>query len=88
MMNGSYIEGATNPETSQALAAIVKAPFLDTPSRLETLYLATLTRRPKPEEMTLLVKFVEKRKTADEKEKAFADILWAILNGPEFHLNH
>jgi hypothetical protein len=88
MMNGSYIEGATDPETSQALAAIVKAPFLDNPSRIETLYLATLTRRPKPEEMSLLVKFVDKRKTADEKEKAFADILWAILNGPEFHLNH
>ena len=22
------------------------------------------------------------------QEKAFADIVWAILNGPEFHLNH
>ena len=46
MMNGSYIDGATNPETSQVLGAIVKAPFLDTPGRIETLYLATLTRRP------------------------------------------
>jgi Protein of unknown function (DUF1549)/Protein of unknown function (DUF1553) len=88
MMNGSYVEGATNPETSQALAAIVKAPFLDTPGRIETLYLATLTRRPKPQERSLLMRFVDKRKTAEEKEKAFADIFWAILNGPEFHLNH
>ena len=46
MMNGSYIEGATNPEASQALGAIVAAPFLDTRGRIETLYLATLTRRP------------------------------------------
>ncbi len=88
MMNGTYVEGATNPETSQALAAIVKAPFLDTPERIETLYLATLTRRPKPEELSLLQRYVDKRKTAEEKEKAFADIFWAILNGPEFHLNH
>ncbi len=88
MMNGTYVEGATNPDTSQALAAIVKAPFLDTRGRIETLYLATLTRRPKPEELTLLSRFVEKRKTAEEKEKALADIFWAILNGPEFHLNH
>ena len=88
MMNGSYIEGATNPDTSRALAAIVKAPFLDTPGRIETLYLATLTRRPRPDEQALLVPFVERRKTADEQAKALADIFWAILNGPEFHLNH
>ncbi len=88
MMNGSYIDGATNPETSRVLGAIVKAPFLDTPGRIETLYLATLTRRPKPDERAFLVKYVERRKTADEQAKALADIFWAILNGPEFHLNH
>ncbi len=88
MMNGSYIDGATNPETSQVLGAIVKAPFLDTPGRIETLYLATLTRRPRPDELALLVRFVERRKSDDEQAKALADIFWAILNGPEFHLNH
>ncbi len=88
MMNGSYIDGATNPETSQALGAVVKAPFLDTPSRIETLYLATLTRRPRPDELALLVRFVEQRKTAPDQAKALADIFWAVLNGPEFHLNH
>jgi hypothetical protein len=88
MMNGSFIEGATNPIASQALGAIVKAPFLDTPGRIETLYLATLTRRPRPDEMSLLVKFVDGKKTALEKERALADVFWAILNGPEFHLNH
>jgi hypothetical protein len=88
MMNGSYIEGATNPETSQVLSAVIKAPFLDTPGRIETLYLATLTRRPRPDEQTLLVRLVQQRKTADDQAKALADIFWAILNGPEFHLNH
>jgi hypothetical protein len=88
MMNGSYIDGAVNPESSQVLGAIVKAPFLDTPGRIETLYLATLTRRPRPDELALLVRFIERRKTADDQAKAFADIFWAILNGPEFHLNH
>ena len=88
MMNGSYIDGATNPETSEVLGAIVKAPFLDTPGRIETLYLATLTRRPKPDELAHLVQFVERRKTDEDRAKALADIFWAILNGPEFHLNH
>ena len=88
MMNGSYIDGATNPETSQVLGAIVKAPFLDTPGRIETLYLATLTRRPRSDELALLTRFVDRRKTADEQAKALADIFWSLLNGPEFHLNH
>ena len=42
---GSYVDSATNPVTGQVLGAIIKAPFLDTPGRIETLYLATLTRR-------------------------------------------
>jgi hypothetical protein len=88
MMNGSYIDGAMNPETGQMLGAIVKAPFLDTRGRIETLYLATLTRRPRPDELALLVEFVERRKSSDDQAKALADIFWAILNGPEFHLNH
>jgi Protein of unknown function (DUF1549)/Protein of unknown function (DUF1553) len=88
MMNGSYIDGATNPETSRVLGAIVAAPFLDTPGRIETLYLATLTRRPRSDELGVLVRYVERRKTAEDQAKAIADIFWAILNGPEFHLNH
>jgi hypothetical protein len=88
MMNGSYIDGATNPQTSQVLAAVLKAPFLNVPGRIETLYLATLTRRPKPDEMAFLVRFVEQKATPAEQDKALADIFWAILNGPEFHLNH
>jgi hypothetical protein len=88
MMNGSYIDGATNPVTSQVLGAIIKAPFLDTPGRIETLYLATLTRRPRPDELAVLLPFVERRTTGEARAKALADIFWAILNGPEFHLNH
>jgi len=88
MMNGSYVDAATNPATSQVLGAIVKAPFLDTPGRIETLFLATLTRRPRPEEQALLVPFVERRTTEDDRARALADMFWAILNGTEFHLNH
>jgi Protein of unknown function (DUF1549)/Protein of unknown function (DUF1553) len=88
MMNGTYIDGATNPESSQVLGAIVKAPFLDMPGRIETLYLATLTRRPRADELATLVPFVERRKTAHDQATAIGDLFWAILNGPEFHLNH
>ena len=83
-----FRSGATNPETSQVLGAIVKAPFLDMPGRIETLYLATLTRRPRADELAVLVPFVERRKTANDQATAIGDLFWAILNGPEFHLNH
>ncbi len=88
LMNGSYIEAATNPTTGRILGAIVDAPFLDTRGRIETLFLATLTRRPTPDEMAKLVEYVERRKSNDDRSKALADIFWAILNGPEFPLNH
>jgi hypothetical protein len=88
MMNGTYIASATSPESGDVLGAVSKAPYLDTPGRIETLYLATLTRRPRPEELSLLVRFVDRREGPDDRVKALADVFWAILNGPEFTLNH
>ena len=88
MMNGSFTVDATNPTTGATLGAIAKAPYLDTPGRIETLYLATLTRRPRPEELSVLVRFVDRREGPDDRAKALADVFWAILNGPEFALNH
>jgi hypothetical protein len=80
--------GATNPESSGALAAVIKAPWLDTAGRIETLYLATLSRRPTADELAIVTRFIDRKKSADDQAKAFADVFWAILNGPEFHLNH
>ena len=88
MMNGSHISGATNPETGDVLGAVSEAPFLDTSGRIETLYLAALTRRPRPEERTLLVRTVDRHVNSVDRAKALADIFWALLNGPEFRLNH
>ncbi|MCA1684379.1 MAG: DUF1549 and DUF1553 domain-containing protein [Planctomycetia bacterium] len=88
MMNGSHVAGATSPETGEVLGAVVRAPYLDTPGRIETLYLATLTRRPRPEELSLLVRYVERRGSEADRATALADVFWALLNGPEFHLNH
>lgn len=88
MMNGTQIATATDPAIGAVLGAITRAPFLDTPGRIETLYLATLTRRPKPDEQALLVRYIDRHENAKGRAKALADIFWALLNGPEFHLNH
>jgi hypothetical protein len=88
MMNGPIVSAATSLESGDALAAVAEMPDLDTPVRIETLYLATLTRRPRPEETALLVPYVDRGGPAADRSKALADVFWALLNSPEFRFNH
>ncbi len=99
LMNGRMIGDATSLERSELLAAVVDSPFMDTKERIETLYLATLTRKPREKELARLVAYVdgggayadEKAKTPEEKQRryqqALADVFWALLNSGEFYLN-
>jgi Protein of unknown function (DUF1549)/Protein of unknown function (DUF1553) len=52
---------------------------------LEDLFLATLTRLPTDQEKKL---FDDVRAAAGQREKAFTDALWALINTREFILNH
>ncbi len=88
LMNGSLMSGVTSVGNSETLAAVVDAPFLDTPGRIEALFLAALTRRPRPEEMDRLVSYVERGGPGGNPSEALADVFWALLNSPEFRFNH
>jgi hypothetical protein len=93
LMNGKLIADATSLKGSETLAAIVDAPFLDTAGRIETLYLAALSRRPRPAELARLVRYVDGggsagRAGAANCNRALADVFWALLNSGEFLLNH
>ena len=88
LMNGQLVSGATSLESGDTLAAVAEAPYLDTAGRIEELYLAALTRRPRPDELSLLVGYIEKAATPQARTGALADVFWAILNGPEFKHNH
>ncbi len=88
LMNGPIISGATTLESGDTLAAVAEAPYLDTPGRVEELFLAALTRRPRPDESAMLVEYIEGASTPEGRSKALADVFWAILNGPEFKHNH
>jgi hypothetical protein len=88
LMNGRFVHSATTPEVGETLAAVLDAPFFDTAGRIETLYLATLSRKPRSEEAEKLIKFVNKAKTKEESRTALADVFWALLNSSEFNLNH
>jgi hypothetical protein len=52
---------------------------------IETLYLATLSRRPTANETRLMSDYVGKRAT---REQGYAGVLWILLNSGEFVLNH
>lgn len=87
MMNGELVSAGTDVHQSRTLRAVIDAPFLAPAEKIETLYLAALTRRPRPEELTPLLGIVAEQK-GPTVERAYADIFWAILNSPEFVLNH
>jgi hypothetical protein len=88
LMNGGLVAGATTIASGVTLAAVSEAPFLDQAGRVETLFLATLSRPPKPEESARMCAYVEKGGVAGDPKKALGDVFWALLNSPEFLLNH
>jgi hypothetical protein len=88
MMNGRFIADATSIDRGQTLSALIDAPFLDDPGRIETLYLAAYARKPRPEEADRMLKYVQSGGPKKDKKAALADVFWALLNSSEFMLNH
>ena len=84
LMNGQYVARATDLENSEFLSVVADAPYLDSAGRIETLFLATLSRPPDSTELAL---FLESQNSADAKP-ALADLFWMLLNSAEFLLNH
>jgi hypothetical protein len=52
---------------------------------IEDLYLAALTRRPKPVELERMLTFVSKQ---DNPQRGYSGVMWALLNSAEFVSNH
>jgi hypothetical protein len=50
---------------------------------LENLYLATLARRPSPEEIALVRDFLAKQ---PDPARGYIHVQWSLLNSPEFIL--
>lgn len=88
MMNGTLITSATDLESSRTLAGVIAYPGFDNARRIEALFLATLHRRPRPDEMDRFVKYVESSEAEKTTRTALGDIFWVLLNSSEFSLNH
>jgi hypothetical protein len=94
LMNGKLVEDATSLDKSETLLAVVDSPFMSTQQRVETLYLAALSRLPRPKELARMLKFIDEKAPAGDEDhekkqkQALADVFWILLNSGEFVLNH
>ena len=86
LMNGRLTTEATDLDQSRTLRGVLDAPFLDTESKLTTLYLATFSRPPRDEEKKFLLDHIRKQAGGDKQKQAYAEIFWGLLNSPEFVL--
>lgn len=88
MMNGQATANQTSLDNSSTLAAVLDAPFLDTPKRVEALFLSALARKPTADEAEKFTSYVERGGPSGDKDKALADVFWVLLNSTEFLFNH
>lgn len=86
LMNGKMTGDAINLDRSRLLRAVVESPFLDDAQRIRTLYLAVLTRDPSAEEAEAFAAYLDAQPSDAAQRRAYGEILWALLNSPEFAL--
>ena len=88
MMNGDFIQDATSLESSQTLRAVADFPLMSDSDRLETLFLATVSRPPNAEEQVRLGEYVTSGGATGDTHTSLTDVFWVLLNSSEFLLNH
>lgn len=88
LMNGQFTSAATSLESSSTLSAVTEFPLMKDQERIETLYLAALTRKPRADELERLTTYVASGGPMKNQKAALADVFWALLNCPEFLFNH
>jgi len=87
LMNGKLTADATSLDSSRTLRAVVEAPFLSPREKIEALYLAVLSRRPRQAEAAFLEEHVQRQPSGNATHQAYAEIMWGLLNSPEFVLS-
>lgn len=88
LMNGQLVADATAVPRSWTLGAVANYPGFDERARIETLYLATVSRLPGEAELARLEPYLASGGAKQNREDALGDILWALLNSSEFLFNH
>ncbi len=96
LLHGDFLDKHTDGEQGPIVVAVSSLPFLDQRQKVETLYLAALARLPTTEETSIALEHLQgdSIRPSDLEESVtttaekLGDLLWALLNSPEFMLNH
>jgi hypothetical protein len=83
MMNGPEVLAACSSERTGLLAAL-QAPFFDDDQRIETIFLATVSRYPSTEESSRASAMLASTSDPSDQAERLSDLLWALLNSAEF----
>ena len=87
LMNGPMIASATS-ETPKGILKSLSAPFFDDATRIEKLFIAALTRKPRDKEKKRYKEFFGNQPAAVNKSDLLSDVLWVLINSAEFTMNH
>ncbi|MCE9527155.1 MAG: DUF1549 and DUF1553 domain-containing protein [Planctomycetales bacterium] len=91
MMNGELVKERSDNNPVQNASTRISMVTLDNEKAVETAYLATLTRRPSPEELAHFITRLNERfpeKDPSSRSQKMEDIYWVLLNSTEFSWNH
>lgn len=84
LLNGDAIRRKVGERAAKLMAD--KRPDEE---KFRDLYLAAFTRFPSTDELKTVMEYVATKSDSDEnKQQAYGDIVWALLNAKEFSFNH
>jgi len=87
MMNGKFLTDRTRTEFNGDLKFLANQGT-PTERKVVSMYMMVLSRSPRADEMQRLVPYIESGGPSRTMERAVEDVYWALLNSPEFLLNH
>ena len=87
MINGSMVNDSTSHEERGSFVNYVLKKWRGPVRRMEYIYLNVLSRLPTNKEKTYFQRYLE-RSLYRNKDLAYEDLYWVLLNSAEFSLNH
>ena len=87
MINGDMVNDSASHEEHGSFINYVLEKWREPADRLEYIYLNVLSRLPTTQEKTYFQRYME-RSLYRNKDLAYEDLYWVLLNSAEFSLNH
>ena len=87
MINGGIVNDSASHEERGSFIHYVLEKWREPRERMEYIYLNVLSRLPTAKEKTYFQRYLEQSLYSD-KDLAYEDLYWVLLNSAEFSLNH